>query len=559
MKKEKIVQKFWDQADLHIKNKNFEKALTCLLECNALLKNNENILNGIALVQVELKNFSEAKKFFIQSLSIDITQYNTHLNLGKCNEVLDLEDESLMNYNAALKYQPQLVDALVNRALILQRQKQSFKAKKDMEHAISIEEALNNDGIEELYFAMSNILSDIDDNENAKYFIDKALTAKPDDIRYKLTQGTILLHLGEPKENLISFYKDILKDHPESSGVICNLGFVYMHHNEFVLAEKYFVSALALNNQNFDAMHNLGNVQLSIGNFEEGWKNYEARHQINRLDGHSLLKSIPEWTSASSNNNNTLIWGEQGIGDQILYSSMISEHFFDPSNTTIAVHKKIVALFKKMFPKYTIVSLDTLGEIREKFDAQIVIGNLGKYLRLHIDDFKDKSYNVTIAKSIYKKKKKFLCGISWKSNAGKDKSCALEELLPLLSLKNIEFVNLQYGDVSEELALLHKMHGIQISEVKDLNLFDNIDGVASLINACDFIITTSNINAHLAGILKKDTYLLTAISIKKFHYWHSVKGISTWYNSVKIFDQKNKGDWSMPIQKCQKLIKDLSC
>ena len=45
----------------------------------------------------------------------------------------------------------------------------------------------------------------------------------------------------------------------------------------------------------------------------------------------------------------------------------------------------------------------------------------------------------------------------------------------------------------------------KIDYIDNLN---DLDGLGSLISACDFIISTSNTNAHLAGALGKTTYLI---------------------------------------------------
>ncbi|NDD49811.1 MAG: hypothetical protein EBZ28_08190, partial [Alphaproteobacteria bacterium] len=62
---------------------------------------------------------------------------------------------------------------------------------------------------------------------------------------------------------------------------------------------------------------------------------------------------------------------------------------------------------------------------------------------------------------------------------------------------------------------------------------------------CDYIITSSNINAHLAGALNKKTFLLDKINIelKHFHYWSSPTKNSLWYPSIEIVNQKNENDW----------------
>jgi hypothetical protein len=70
------------------------------------------------------------------------------------------------------------------------------------------------------------------------------------------------------------------------------------------------------------------------------------------------------------------------------------------------------------------------------------------------------------------------------------------------AFKNLDFifVNLQYGDVSEEITNLKANHGIDVLEIPDLDLFNDIDGLAALISACDCVISIDNLNTHLSWI-----------------------------------------------------------
>ena len=84
----------------------------------------------------------------------------------------------------------------------------------------------------------------------------------------------------------------------------------------------------------------------------------------------------------------------------------------------------------------------------------------------------------------------------------------MEDFLPLFKLPNIQFVNLQYGNVQEELKQFEDKYGIRVLQCESVDNMQDIDGLASLIDACDFVISTSNITSHLAGGLGKKTYLL---------------------------------------------------
>lgn len=132
------------------------------------------------------------------------------------------------------------------------------------------------------------------------------------------------------------------------------------------------------------------------------------------------------------------------------------------------------------------------------------------------------------------------------------KSVDLEEMNPLLILKQeIDFINLQHGDTEKELEFIRKSFDVNIISAPSIDLFTDLDGLASLISVCDIVVTTSNSIAHFSGALGKEALLLLPYSDGKFWYWHDIDGVSLWYPSIKVFKQENPGDWSTPIQKAK--------
>ena len=125
---------------------------------------------------------------------------------------------------------------------------------------------------------------------------------------------------------------------------------------------------------------------------------------------------------------------------------------------------------------------------------------------------------------------------------------ALSELMTLLQKNEIDFINLQYGDTVDELEKL-RANNIHINEIDGIDLFEDVDGALSIIQACDIIITVSNTTAHLAGALGKKTYLLLSKGRGKFWYWHQSKNKNIWYPSVQIIEQDSPGDWNSAVQK----------
>ena len=120
--------------------------------------------------------------------------------------------------------------------------------------------------------------------------------------------------------------------------------------------------------------------------------------------------------------------------------------------------------------------------------------------------------------------------------------------MPILNLKNLTLLDLEYNDSEKEKSNLYKNSGLKIHRFKDLDYFNDILGVSSIINSCDVIITCSNINAHISGALGKKTFLLLPIGKGRLLNWSSKKNHSLWYPSVKIFQQTMYNDWTHPIE-----------
>lgn len=127
-------------------------------------------------------------------------------------------------------------------------------------------------------------------------------------------------------------------------------------------------------------------------------------------------------------------------------------------------------------------------------------------------------------------------------------SVTLGELRSVLSVKGINFVNVQYGDVQHEIIAIDSEIEKPIQVVEDVDLFNDIDGVLSILNACSVVVTTSNTTAHLAGAIGKETLLLLPCGNSRFWYWHDFDGVSLWYPSVRVFKQEQRGDWSESIE-----------
>jgi ADP-heptose:LPS heptosyltransferase len=256
-----------------------------------------------------------------------------------------------------------------------------------------------------------------------------------------------------------------------------------------------------------------------------------------------------------------LILREQGIGDEILFGSLLHEIDDDKREVYVEVDERLLSIFKRSFHH---INFFTSSNYPKAFMPEITMGiaSLAGFLRKSIKAFdnqkvqflESEEYKTLELRARLSQLKlhphQKVCGIAWRSQNkqfGIQKSLDLENLEPIFKIPNIIFVSLQYGECERELDKIKEEYGIEIHRLPDIDLYHDIESLCSLIDVCDFVITSSNVTVHLAGSLGKKTYLLAPRGEGRLFYWHVGLKQSLWYKSVRVFHQKDVGSWKDPV------------
>ena len=308
-----------------------------------------------------------------------------------------------------------------------------------------------------------------------------------------------------------------------------------------------FQNAHRMDPDNTDIQWTMSLMNLQQSRFPEGWKTFEKRWESKKFDSPRLKTKKPRWKK-DGGFKDVLVWSEQGIGDQILYCSLLREVKRETPTVTAMMDARLIPLFERSMPDINFIPQNAFVS---DIDSQIPMGSLvpefiqskddirsirqDAYLMPNYDQVSELRHSLGL--SLNKEK---LIGLSWISGApriGNHKSVPLEHLLPLLKVPNTRWVSLQYGDHYEDLYRLEKEHGIRIEIVPDIDNTKDIDGLASLITACDAVVSVSNATAHLSGALGTPTFLLDS---NKLWYWNNCVGNrNLWYPCVKTYRKSN--------------------
>ncbi len=465
-------------------------------------------------------------------------------------------EEALVQLDRLLAREPRYVEALVQRSLVMILLARYEEALASADLALEISRAHPN-----AHSYRGSALLSLGQAEAALKAYDQVIALAPQAAVAHYNRANALQRLGRWNDALPSL-KQALKLQPAYPDAWVLLGQSALALGEREQALLCYDNALAIDPKSAAAHYNKGLLLLSLGRLDQGWLDYDWRlaweKTIRQSQSRSVARVAPDWRGQPLDRP-LLVIPEQGIGDQIFYAGMLADLEQEMPGSTVCVEPRLQTLFARSFPALNFSSPDVIDAAEciktGRFGAQIHLGSLGQYFRRSQQDLQairpaylkaDPAASGALRSRLHASGK-LVCGLSWISKngeSGRDKSLDLRALLPLLTLPGIEFVDLQYGDTSAERQSLETDHGVEIRKLDDIDNFQDIDGLAALIQACDIVVTVSNTTAHLAAALGKPVLIMLPSSTALFWYWHFDRIDSPWYPTAVLLRQTVSGNWS---------------
>jgi tetratricopeptide (TPR) repeat protein len=509
-----------------------------------------------------LRRFQDAIADYDKALEIQPRLPNALANKGNALFELGLSAEALDSLDKALQLHPEHVEAWLTCCQVLAQLGRVDEAIASAERALSLQPELP-----EAWLRKGSALLEGDHPEEGLVDIEKAIAINPRDAKAWAVFGDAMLKLDRAEE-AIPHYDKSLKLNSKLILSLVNKGVAWERLGRDDLAKSCYEQALQVDPDHADANRLLACSLLRQHDYRRACDHYEYR--LRRSTSHSprILPTVrPRWSGPASDTD-VLLWGEQGLGDQILYASILPDLLNYAPSKLVALDRRLLPLFERSMPGFRYVDLadasDELG-----FSTHLPLGSLLRHYRLSVESFATARHPYLMAdpdrvsdlrQKIVRPGKR-VCGISWSSNRkilGSAKSISLGQMLPPLASVPLHFVNLQYGDTAEEREVLQRQHGIDVQNVDEVDNLRDIDGLAALIQACDFVLTTSNTTAHLAGALGKETLVLLPFGKGRFWYWSEHAGQNLWYPSIRMFEQDQNGLWTGALARVKAHLESLS-
>ncbi|MFA6989133.1 MAG: tetratricopeptide repeat protein [Candidatus Gastranaerophilaceae bacterium] len=466
----------------------------------------------------------EAEKLYIEALKQNPTSANS------------------LNLLGLVKYQQQLFDDAI------------FYIKKAVEITPN---AYSYENLGRIYFDTGKF-------DESIHFYKKAIELESNN--FELWFGIAIAYKN--KKNLdkaIKSYQKAMDLKPGFTHIYFNLARIYFEKNDIPSAIDCYKKILEYKPDDEDTLYYLGTMYLITQNFEEGWKYFENRISkkfsiaSRQKTCPSSVLSQPVWNGELLENKTLYVYYEAGYGDTIHFARYLPLLKARAAKVLFKPQPSLINLFKDSNLNVEILD-NKMPESTLKFDAHIPIMSLPYALGLNFEDipFK-KGYlkanpdKIKLYKEKYFRNDKLKIGIKWLGNplCNQNRAIPFEKFFSLLNLPNTKFYSVQKEAGTEKL-----INFPQNQEIISLGeTFNDFSDTAGTLENFDLIICNDTSIAHLAGALGKQCFVL--LPFEPEWRWFLDINYSPWYDSIKIFRQKEPDNWDDVFERVYKELEKL--
>lgn len=453
--------------------------------------NNYSVINELALICIDNKKYEEALDLLLRAEKIKPNDNVILNNIGNLYSYLGNFSLAFEYLEKSIQIDSNYLPAFLNFGAVLNhlgKDKELFD--------LTLGAITKWPQSPELHVNLAAALNGMQLLDEAIISLNTALLLKPNYVEALLNLAAIESQKGNGTK-AIEIYEKFLSENNEN------------HHERVPLA-KYFLS--------FE--------YLALGRLKEGWEYYD--NGFNKLIPNHIKRkpdrafNRPKWEGENLDDRKLLVWAEQGLGDEIIYMSILPTLLRRNPNSQFIVEcdKRLHEVISRTFPVIDVRTpthdINNFNVCKtDDFDFHIPVAGLAKFYRNSIKDFYEDKFILKINQDL---KNKYLLrlgqfdglikiGISWRSGLLNSKRnsyfSALVDWEEIFKIKNAVFVNLQYGECEQEMVEVEKKYSINIIRWSDVDLKNDLDDVFSLMDCLDIVVTAPTAVFSMAGSVGK--------------------------------------------------------
>jgi tetratricopeptide (TPR) repeat protein len=544
-----------------------EQAVASFQHALELKPNYPEALNNFGIVLAQQDKLDEASRHYSQALALRLDYPEAHNNLGIVYARQGKPSAAIACYTEALALRPNYAEAHNNLGLVLAEQGAWESAVTRYRQALQFRP-----DYAEAHYNLGLVLAKMEQLDDAIACYRQALGLKPDYAEAHNNLGVALGNQGQLEESVASFRQAVsLK--PDYAEAYYNAGLVLAKSGAALVrpaklddAIACYRQALLIKPDHAEAHKDLALAWLLLGNFEQGWPEYEWRWKC--AERHLRQLPGPSWDGAPLAGRTILLHAEQGLGDTlqfIRYAPLVRQvgHVSNVppqhgGKVLVICQQQLLSLlascpgidgllaWESALPDFDVhvplLSLPgifgtTLATIPAKVPYLSADPELVERWRRELDGLPAQPLPRRGRESIK-------VGIAWQGNPehkqDRQRSLALAHFESLARLPGIRLFSLQVGPGTQQLRDLGGRF-----PVTDLgSRFDpaSFQDAAAVVTVLDLVISVDSAIAHLAGALGIPVWVL--LPLVPDWRWMLDRDDSPWYPTMRLFRQREPGDWT---------------
>ena len=499
--------------------KEFNDARDIVLNLLDKAPDNIHLLNSLGIIYFNQNQFEKSADCYKRIIALNDKNAQAQYGLGVCYQSLDNNELALRQYKKAIELDPEYIDAFNNLGLLYSSLKNYDEAEKCFNSALKCNSKYSNSIIN-----LGTIKLHKDDFDSALDYFNKALKVS------------------------IEGKNDLGK-----SAAYSNIGFVALRRKNLNEAIKYFNIGISLNPESVLAHYNKAEALLMLGQFEEGWKEYEWRQGRKDFGKRKFENTFkPEYDLKGKK---ILVYAEQGLGDAIQFIRYLPMLKEKGCYIILECGKELHELIHDFNGIDEIIERNLIERPNIEYDYEVPLLSLPLYFNTKVDNIPVKVPYLSAKEDLKEKwshiindNENIKIGIVWAGSPihtnDRHRSIRLQQFLSLLSVEGTHFYSLQKG--------------FSVIQAKDYQLLlTNLDehiksfaDTSAIIENLDLVITVDTSVAHLAGALGKKTWVL--LPFLPDWRWQLDGEKSIWYPTIKLYRQPKIGDWNSVFFKLKK-------
>ena len=348
-------------------------------------------------------------------------------------------------------------------------------------------------------------------------------------------------------EGALNYYAQALTQDRNSASAFNNYGNVLREIGEPASGIPFLERATQLAPGAVTPNFNLAVARLLMGDYVQGWPQYEHRWNYEHLAGTLPTHSQPRWTGQDLKDKTILVVQEQGLGDVIQFSRFLFHIHGLGARILLQVNDNLAPLFAGSTVIHQIIDVT---DVPTEFDYWTPImstaGVIGVTLQNLPHQLQYLAARTDLARAWQERlgfKKRLRVGVCWSGRPdswiNRHKGMPFEVMLELIQRNpGYEWINLQVECSADEAQILTQ-HGVRHFP----GLVNNFADSAALIHHLDVVISVDTAVAHLAGALGRPVWIPLNCYGTDWR-WGLGQDSSPWYPSARLFRQPSLGNWS---------------